>query len=119
MGANPHANGGLMRKALRLPDFRDYSVKVEQPGTTEVGPTQFLGQFLRDVARNNPTNFRVLSPDENASNRLTAPYEVTKKAWLGEYFPEDADGGELAPEGGSGHGDAQRAHAGGLVEATC
>ena len=99
MGANPHANGGLLRKALRLPDFRDYAVTVEKPGTTEVGPTQILGQFLRDVARNNPTNFRVLSPDENASNRLTALYEVTKKAWLGEYFPEDADGGELAPDG--------------------
>ncbi len=99
MGANPHANGGLLRKALRLPDFRDYAVSVEKPGTTEVGPTQILGQFLRDVAHNNPSNFRVLSPDENASNRLTALYEVTKKAWLGEYFPEDADGGELAPDG--------------------
>src|SRR5215472_10005359 len=99
MGANPHANGGLLRKALRLPDFRDYAVKVEEPGTTEVGPTQVLGQFLRDVARNNTNNFRVLSPDENASNRLTALYEVSKKTWLGEYFPEDADGGELAPDG--------------------
>ena len=84
---------------LKLPDFRDYAVAVEKPGTTEVGPTQILGQFLRDVARNNPTNFRVFSPDENASNRLTALYEVTKKTWLGEYFPEDADGGELAPDG--------------------
>jgi xylulose-5-phosphate/fructose-6-phosphate phosphoketolase len=99
MGANPHANGGLLRKPLRLPDFRDYAVKVEKPGTTEIGPTQVMGRFLRDVARDNPTNFRVLSPDENASNRLTALYEVTKKAWLGEYFPEDADGGELAPNG--------------------
>ena len=99
MGANPHANGGLLRKALRLPDFRDYAVVVEKAGTTEVGPTQVLGQFLRDVARNNPSNFRVLSPDENASNRLTALYEVTKKVWLGEYFPEDADGGELTPDG--------------------
>ena len=99
MGANPHANGGLLRKALRLPDFRDYAVAVEKPGTTEVGPTQILGLFLRDVARGNPANFRVFSPDENASNRLTALYEVTKKTWLGEYFPEDADGGELAPDG--------------------
>jgi xylulose-5-phosphate/fructose-6-phosphate phosphoketolase len=99
MGANPHANGGLLRRALRLPDFREYAVRVEKPGATEAGPTQILGQFLRDVARNNPSNFRVLSPDENASNRLTALYEVTKKAWLGEYFPEDADGGELAPDG--------------------
>ena len=99
MGANPHANGGLLRRALKLPDFRDYAVKVEKPGTIEVGPTQILGQFLRDIAHNNPNNFRVLSPDENASNRLAALYEVTKKAWLGEYFPEDADGGELAPDG--------------------
>jgi len=99
MGANPHANGGLLRRGLKLPDFRDYAVTVEKPGTIEVGPTQILGQFLRDVARSNPTNFRVFSPDENASNRLTALYEVTKKTWLGEYFPEDSDGGELAPDG--------------------
>jgi xylulose-5-phosphate/fructose-6-phosphate phosphoketolase len=99
MGANPHANGGLLRRALRLPDFRDYAVKVEKPGTTEAAPTQILGQFLRDIARSNPTNFRVFCPDENASNRLTALYEVTKNTWLGEYFPEDSDGGELAPDG--------------------
>jgi xylulose-5-phosphate/fructose-6-phosphate phosphoketolase len=99
MGANPHANGGLVRKALKLRDFRDYAVSVEKPGTTEVGPTQILGQFLRDVMRDNPDNFRVFSPDENASNRLTALYEATKKTWLAEYFPEDADGGELAPDG--------------------
>src|SRR6266852_6386989 len=73
MGANPHANGGLLRKALKLRDFREYAVSVEKPGTTEVGPTQILGQFLRDVMRDNPDNFRVFSPDENASNRLTAP----------------------------------------------
>ena len=99
MGANPHANGGLLRRGLKLPDFRDYAVAVEKPGTTEVGPTQILGQFLRDIARDNPSNFRVFCPDENASNRLTALYEVTKKTWLGEYFPEDSDGGELAPDG--------------------
>jgi xylulose-5-phosphate/fructose-6-phosphate phosphoketolase len=99
MGANPHANGGLVRKALKLPDFRDYAVAVEKPGTTEIGPTQVLGQFLRDIMRDNPDNFRVFSPDENASNRLTALYEVSKKTWLAEYFPEDADGGELAPDG--------------------
>ncbi len=99
MGANPHANGGLVLKALKLRDFRDYAVSVEKPGTTEVGPTQILGQFLRDVMRDNPDNFRVFSPDENASNRLTALYEATKKTWLAEYFPEDSDGGELAPDG--------------------
>ena len=99
MGANPHANGGLLRKALSLPDFRNYAVETRQPGRIEVSPTQVLGQFLRDVARGNPQNFRVFSPDENASNRLAAIYEATKKTWLGEYLPEDADGGELAPDG--------------------
>ena len=99
MGANPHANGGLLRKALSLPDFNTYAVETRQPGRIEVSPTQVLGQFLRDVARKNPQNFRVFSPDENASNRLAAIYEVTKKTWLGEYLPEDADGGELAPDG--------------------
>jgi xylulose-5-phosphate/fructose-6-phosphate phosphoketolase len=99
MGANPHANGGLLKQSLRLPDFRRYAVAVTSPGTTEAGPTQVLGGFLRDIARDNPANFRVFSPDENASNRLTALYEVTRKTWLGEYFPEDADGSELAPDG--------------------
>jgi xylulose-5-phosphate/fructose-6-phosphate phosphoketolase len=99
MGANPHANGGLLRKSLRFPDFRSYAVAVSHPGSVEVGPTQLLGQFLRDIARDNPHNFRVFSPDENASNRLTAIYEATKKTWLAEYFPEDADGGELASDG--------------------
>ena len=99
MGANPHANGGLLRKALSLPDFNIYAVETRKPGQIEVSPTQVLGQFLRDVARSNPQNFRVFSPDENASNRLAAIYEVTKKTWLGEYLPEDADGGELAPDG--------------------
>ena len=99
MGANPHANGGLLRKALSLPDFNTYAVETRKPGQIEVSPTQVLGQFLRDVARSNPQNFRVFSPDENASNRLAAIYEVTKKTWLGEYLPEDADGGELAPDG--------------------
>jgi xylulose-5-phosphate/fructose-6-phosphate phosphoketolase len=99
MGANPHANGGVLRRPLKLPDFREYAAAVERPGTTEVGPTEVLGRFLRDAMRANPTSFRVFSPDENASNRLTALYEATKKTWLGEYFPEDADGGELAPDG--------------------
>ena len=99
MGANLHANGGSLCKALKLPDFRDYAVPAEKPGLTEAGPTLVLGKMLRDVARRNPHNFRVFSPDENASNRLTAIYEATKKVWLGEYFPEDADGGELAPSG--------------------
>jgi xylulose-5-phosphate/fructose-6-phosphate phosphoketolase len=99
MGANPHANGGLLRKSLRMPDFRAYAAATARPGQIEVGPTQILGTFLRDVARDNPHNFRVFSPDENASNRLTAIYEATKKTWIAENFPEDADGGELAADG--------------------
>ncbi|MGA0593877.1 phosphoketolase family protein [Enterovirga sp. CN4-39] len=98
MGANPHANGGV-RRALWMPDFRDYAVSVKAPGAAEVSPTKVFGELLRDVARENPNDFRVFSPDENASNRLTALYEATKKTWLGEYLPEDSDGGELAPDG--------------------
>jgi xylulose-5-phosphate/fructose-6-phosphate phosphoketolase len=75
MGANPHANGGFLRRGLKLPDFRDYAISVDKPGTTEAEATEILGQFLRDVARDNPANFRVFSPDENASNRLTALYK--------------------------------------------
>jgi xylulose-5-phosphate/fructose-6-phosphate phosphoketolase len=99
MSRNPHANGGLLRKSLHMPDFRDYAVPAEKPGTAYFGPTEILGKFLRDIARANPHNFRVFSPDENASNRLTAIYEATKKVWLGDYFPEDADGGELSLDG--------------------
>jgi xylulose-5-phosphate/fructose-6-phosphate phosphoketolase len=99
LSANPVANGGLVRQPLRLPDFREYAVEVPQPGRLEVENTPVLGAFLRDVMRRNMTNFRVFSPDELASNRLTALYEVTKKTWLAAVLPEDADGGELAPDG--------------------
>lgn len=99
MSANPHANGGLVRKALRLPDFRGYGVKVDKPGQTEVENTKPLGVFLRDIMKLNPANFRVFGPDENTSNKLDAIYQVTKKLWLADYLPEDADGGELAPDG--------------------
>ena len=99
MSANPHANGGLLRKALRLPDFRDYAVQVDKPGQVMAENTRPLGKFLRDIVRHNPKNFRVFSPDENASNRLDDIYEASKKLWLADYLPEDADGGELAPDG--------------------
>ena len=99
MSANPHANGGLLRKALRLPDFRSYAIPVEKPGQTSAENTRPLGKFLRDVMRQNPTNFRVFGPDENTSNKLDAIYEVSKKLWLADYLPEDADGGELATDG--------------------
>src|SRR5688500_7890034 len=99
MSANPHGNGGQLRKALRMPDFRKYAVKVEKPATMSAENTKPLGAMLRDVLRLNPNNFRVLSPDENSSNRLGAVYEASKKLWLADYLPEDADGGELSPDG--------------------
>jgi len=99
MSANPHANGGLIRRSLRLPDFRNYAIEVKEPGRTFAENTRPLGRFLRDIVRKNMHSFRVFSPDENASNRLDAIYEVSKKFWLADYRPEDADGGELAPNG--------------------
>jgi xylulose-5-phosphate/fructose-6-phosphate phosphoketolase len=98
MSANLHANGGVLRKALRLPDIRDYAVDVSS-GVREYENTKPLGEFLRDVLKLNPTNFRVFGPDETASNKLQAVYQTTKKTWLADYKPEDADGGELAPDG--------------------
>jgi xylulose-5-phosphate/fructose-6-phosphate phosphoketolase len=99
ISANPHANGGLLRKDLELPDFRDYAVQITAPGKTYAFPTEVLAQFLRDVMRQNMTTFRVFGPDETASNRLQAIYEASRKTWLAAYKPEDADGGELAPDG--------------------
>ena len=99
MSANPHANGGTLRKALRLPDFRDYAIEVKEAGRSFAENTRPLGRFLRDVMRQNPETFRVFGPDENTSNKLDAIYEVSKKLWLADYLPEDADGGELAPNG--------------------
>ena len=99
MSANPHANGGLLRKDLKMPDFRQYAVDVTHPGQVEAENTGVMGVFLRDVMRNNMTNFRVFGPDETASNRLAALYEVTKKAWLADTYPEDLDGSQLSPDG--------------------
>jgi xylulose-5-phosphate/fructose-6-phosphate phosphoketolase len=99
MSANPHANGGLLRIPLRLPDLRSYAVPVTMPAVSRAPATHVLGQFLRDVMRTNMGNFRVFGPDETASNRLQSIYEASKKTWLAGYRPEDADGGELAPDG--------------------
>jgi xylulose-5-phosphate/fructose-6-phosphate phosphoketolase len=99
MSANPHANGGLLRKDLRMPDFRDYAADIPKPGQIRLQNTRPLGELLRDVMRDNMTNFRVFGPDENTSNKLNAIYEVSKKLWLADYLPEDADGGELSPDG--------------------
>lgn len=99
MGSNPHANGGLFRLTLRLPDFRDHRVEISKPGQMEVSNTSILGVFLREVMRQNLDIFRVFGPDETTSNKLDAIYQATKKIWLEEYLPEDLDGGELAPDG--------------------
>ena len=99
MGANPHANGGLLKKNLRMPNFRKFGVKFDKPGQTEADNTRPLGAFLRDAMKLNMNSFRVFGPDETTSNRLDAIYEVSKKFWIAEYFPEDSDGGELASDG--------------------
>ncbi len=99
MGSNPHANGGLLRRKLRLHDAGAYAVTVESPGTAEAENTAPLGALLRDAIAANPETLRVFGPDETASNRLQAIYAVTGKAWMGELLPEDADGGELKPDG--------------------
>jgi xylulose-5-phosphate/fructose-6-phosphate phosphoketolase len=99
MSANPHANGGLLRKDLNLPDFRNYAVEVPDQGAVHHENTKPLGEYLRDVLKNNPHNFRLLGPDETASNRLQAVYGATRKAWMADLLPEDADGGELDPDG--------------------
>ena len=98
MSANPHANGGLLLKDLKLPDFRDYAVEVPRPGATTAEATRVMGRFLRDVMRGNleTRNFRLFSPDENNSNRWGDVLEVTNRAWNAEILPYDD---HLAPDG--------------------
>lgn len=98
MGANPHANGGLLLRDLQLPDFREFAVAVTSPGTEQAESTRVMGTYLRDVMRlNNETrNFRVMGPDETNSNRLGALFEVTDRAWMAETLPGDD---HLAPDG--------------------
>jgi xylulose-5-phosphate/fructose-6-phosphate phosphoketolase len=97
MSANPHANGGLVLQDLRLPDFRDYAVDVSRPGTSFSEATRVLSGFLRDVMRQNPNNFRVMGPDETASNRLMHLFETTDRTWLEEVRPRFDD--HLSPDG--------------------
>ncbi|HEU4935889.1 MAG TPA: phosphoketolase family protein [Vicinamibacterales bacterium] len=99
MSANPRANGGLLRKDLKLPDFRKYAVDISSRGTTEHENTKPLGEYLRDVLAGNPTSFRLFGPDETASNRLQAVYGASKKTWMADMLPEDSDGGELSCDG--------------------
>ncbi len=91
MGANPHANGGILLKALKMPDFRDFAVPVVRPGGAMAEATRVMGGFLRDVMKLNreSSNFRVFGPDETASNRLGALFEVTDRSWLAERLPDD------------------------------
>jgi xylulose-5-phosphate/fructose-6-phosphate phosphoketolase len=96
MSANPHTNGGLLLRDLRLPDFRDYAVDVTKPGATFNEATRVLGAFLRDVTRRNRDNFRVFGPDETASNRLGSVFEATNRVFDAEILPTDD---HLAPDG--------------------
>ncbi len=98
MGANPHANGGILLKDLRMPEFRDFAVDVPQPGRVRAEATREMGKLLREVMRLNKKqrNFRLMGPDETASNRLSAVFEVTDRAWMETILPEDEN---LAREG--------------------
>jgi xylulose-5-phosphate/fructose-6-phosphate phosphoketolase len=89
MSANPHANGGLLLRALRMPDFRHYAVEVNAPGTELAEATRVTGGFLRDIIKENPKNFRIVGPDETASNRLDAIFEVTDRVFTGMVLPTD------------------------------
>jgi len=89
MGANPHTNGGLLLRDLKLPDFCDYAVKISRPGKVVAESTRIQGQFIRDVVRLNPNNFRVFSPDETSSNRWNAVFEVTDRCSTAEILPGD------------------------------
>lgn len=99
MSANPHANGGLLRQPLRLPDYRKYAVNALPEEGSRHANTQPLGCLLRDVMAANPENFRVFGPDETSSNKLQDVYTVSKKTWLADRLPEDEDGGELSADG--------------------
>jgi xylulose-5-phosphate/fructose-6-phosphate phosphoketolase len=98
MGANPHANGGIFLRDLRLPDFRKYAVSVPAPGATDAEATRVMGTFLRDVIAKNSDlrNFRLFGPDETTSNRLNSVFEVTNRVFTGEILPTDD---HLSPDG--------------------
>jgi xylulose-5-phosphate/fructose-6-phosphate phosphoketolase len=96
ISANPHANGGVLLRDLQLPDFVDYAVKVARPGAVNAEATRVQGQFIRDVMKQNPNNFRVFSPDETTSNRWGAVFEVTNRCSTAEIIPLDD---HVAPDG--------------------
>ena len=96
MAANPHANGGLLLRDLKLPDFRDYALKVDAPGAVEAQDMLELGAFVRDIVKLNPQTFRIFGPDETMSNRLNKVFEVTNRTWNAE----TVDGDEYLDETG-------------------
>ena len=96
MSANPHTNGGILLRDLVLPDFRGYAVAVPRPGAAQHEATRIMGHYLRDVMAENMHNFRVFGPDETASNRLGALFEVTDRCFMDERLPEDD---HLSPDG--------------------
>lgn len=99
MSSNPKANGGKVRQELIVPAFSHYAIKLTSPASQYAVNTQPLGSLLGEIMQKNPDNFRVFGPDENTSNKLSDIYKTTKKTWLADYLPEDADGGELSPDG--------------------
>ena len=101
MGSNPHANGGCLLRDLHLPDYRQYALELERPGQLVGEATRQLGLYLAEVMQNNQTerNFRIVGPDETASNRLDALFAQTERTWLAERLPEDEQGGHLASDG--------------------
>jgi xylulose-5-phosphate/fructose-6-phosphate phosphoketolase len=96
MSANPHANGGLLMRDLKMPDFREYAIDVPTPGSVRAEATRIQGQFIRDVTKRNPDNFRVFSPDETMSNRWSALFEVADRCSTAEVFPDDD---HVSPDG--------------------
>jgi xylulose-5-phosphate/fructose-6-phosphate phosphoketolase len=99
MSANPTGNGGLLRRPLKLPDFRDYALRDIDQGVSIRGSMVNMSKFLRDTISKNMTSFRVFGPDETESNKLSEIYKAGKKVWMGEYFEADKDGGNLATDG--------------------
>ncbi|MBI4657355.1 MAG: phosphoketolase family protein [Verrucomicrobia bacterium] len=91
MGANPHANGGILLRDLKMPDFKDYAIDVAKPGQTTAESIRIMGGFMRDIMKRNSKerNFRIVGPDETASNRLGAVFEVTNRTWVAKTLPED------------------------------
>ena len=99
MSANPHSNGGLLLRDLRMPSFQDYAIELPRPGAVTAEATRNLGRMLRDIIRENPDNFRLFGPDETASNRLDAVFEATDRTWNAELESEDLEGSHLSVDG--------------------